>query len=74
MTDKPSLPNGLISALIREPDQNLDKLARSVIAAAIEVHRHLGPGLSEPLYAPAIQLNYHTQHSFRIRGNSAGRL
>jgi GxxExxY protein len=39
-----------------EPDYQLDQLARSVIGAAIEVHRHLGPGLQELLYAPAMHL------------------
>ena len=39
-----------------EPDDQLDQLARSVIGAAIEVHRHLGPGLQKPLYAPALHL------------------
>jgi GxxExxY protein len=33
-----------------EPDQELDELAREVIAAAIEVHRVLGPGFSEEPY------------------------
>ncbi|HET6669352.1 MAG TPA: GxxExxY protein [Pyrinomonadaceae bacterium] len=56
MTDKPAPPNRLISSLIREPDHHLDNLVRSVIGAAIEVHRHLGPGLSEPLYAPALHV------------------
>jgi GxxExxY protein len=33
-----------------EPDPELDSLARAVIGAAIEVHRQLGPGLTENLY------------------------
>jgi GxxExxY protein len=45
----------LISS-IREPSQDLDKLAHVVIGAAIEVHRHLGPGLLEPLYEEAFCL------------------
>ena len=56
MTDKHASPNRLISSLIRKPDLHLDNLVRSVIGAAIEVHRHLGPGLSEPLYAPALHI------------------
>ena len=40
----------------REPNKGLDQLARAVIGAAIEVHRHLGAGLQEPLYAPALQI------------------
>ena len=57
MTDQnSSLSNKLLNALILEPDEDLDELARSVIGAAIEVHRHLGPGLQEPLYAPAFHI------------------
>jgi len=37
-------------------EQVLDQLARAVIGAAIEVHRHLGAGLQEPLYTPALQI------------------
>jgi GxxExxY protein len=36
-----------------EPDAELDELARAAIGAAIEVHRHLGPGLDEALYERA---------------------
>ena len=56
MTDKSFSPSNLLSSLIREPDDSLDGLARSVIGAAIEVHRNLGPGLQEPLYAPAVHI------------------
>ncbi|MEP6921291.1 MAG: GxxExxY protein [bacterium] len=56
MTDKSSSPINLLNSLTREPDDELDRLARSVIGAAIEVHRHLGPGLQEPLYAPAFHI------------------
>ena len=41
---------------IREPSHHLDQLAHAVIGAAIEVHRHLGPGLLEPLYEEAFCL------------------
>ena len=37
-----------------EPDPAVDILARKVIGAAIEVHRHLGPGLDETLYEAAM--------------------
>ena len=37
-----------------EPSQDLDDLAFSVIGAAIEVHRHLGPGYQETVYEEAL--------------------
>ena len=37
-----------------EPDAGLDELARRTIGAAIEVHRHLGPGYLESLYEEAL--------------------
>jgi len=42
-----------------EPDERLDRLARVVVGAAIEVHRVLGPGFAESVYdeALAIELN-----------------
>lgn len=57
MVHQPSSP--LIDRLMskkREPDNSLDQLARGVIGAAIEVHKYLGPGLQEPLYAPALHI------------------
>jgi len=35
---------------LAEPPEELDRLARAVIGAAIEVHRRLGPGLPEEAY------------------------
>jgi GxxExxY protein len=39
-----------------EPSPELDRLAYEVIGAAIEVHRHLGPGLPERAYQIAMQM------------------
>jgi GxxExxY protein len=40
----------------KEPDAELDALARSVVQAAIEVHRILGPGFLESVYEEALAL------------------
>jgi GxxExxY protein len=39
-----------------EPDPELDALAHAVIGAAIDVHRHYGPGLDEALYEGAMEV------------------
>jgi GxxExxY protein len=44
------------------PGAQLDDLARRVIGAAIEVHRHLGPGFLEGVYEEALSVE------FRLRG------
>lgn len=41
-----------------EPDAELDSLAHAVIGAAIEVHRHFGPGLDEELYQNALAIEF----------------
>ncbi|HSQ01204.1 MAG TPA: GxxExxY protein [Candidatus Dormibacteraeota bacterium] len=38
----------------REPDLETDQIARAIIGAAIEVHRHLGPGFLEGVYEAAL--------------------
>jgi GxxExxY protein len=45
-----------------EPREELDDLARRVIRAAIEVHRHLGPGFLEIGYEEALSIE------LRLRG------
>lgn len=48
-------------------DDEIEQLANSVIGAAIEVHRHLGPGHPESVYCNALD------HEFELRGITAAR-
>src|SRR5689334_23018266 len=41
------------------PSRDLDQVTRAVIAAAIEVHRHLGPGLLESGYEECLCYELH---------------
>src|SRR3972149_4398191 len=42
--------------LLSEPAGNVDQLAKAVLAAAVEVHRHLGPGYLESVYEEAMAI------------------
>jgi GxxExxY protein len=64
-----------------EPGKALDDLANSIIGAAIEVHRHLGPGYLESVYEEALgvelaerRIPYRRQHpvSVTYKGQSVG--
>ncbi len=35
---------------LSEPTAGLDRLVRAVLAVAVEVHKHLGPGYLESVY------------------------
>jgi len=45
----------------REPSAELDQLATTVIGAAIEVHRVLGPGYLERTYEEALAIEMEIQ-------------
>jgi GxxExxY protein len=68
-----------------EPDARIDELAHTVIGAAIEVHRVLGPGYLESVYEESLciefglrGLPYERQRTFAVdykgRAVGAGRL
>ncbi len=45
-----------------EPSRELDAIANRVIGAALEVHRHLGPGFLESIYEEAFAAELGLQH------------
>jgi len=51
----------------RESDSVLNQLTQSVIGAAIEVHRELGPGFLEAVYEEALSQELTTRHIPHVR-------
>lgn len=50
--------------MLKEPLRDEDKITEKIIGAAIEVHRHLGPGLLESAYQACLA------HEMGLRGIS----
>lgn len=56
MNDNDLTPLSALLSHRQEPDKDLNDLARAVVGAGIEVHRHLGPGVGEFFYETAFKL------------------
>jgi GxxExxY protein len=50
-----------------EPAPQLDALAQQVVSAAIEVHRHLGPGYLESVYEEALAIELKAREVAYVR-------
>jgi GxxExxY protein len=50
-----------------EPGEAYDRVAHSVIGAAIEVHRHLGPGYIEAVYGNALEVEMNARNIAFVR-------
>jgi GxxExxY protein len=55
-----------------EPPARADDIARRVIGAAIEVHKHLGPGFLESVYEEALAVELRLQRIPFVRQHSFG--
>jgi GxxExxY protein len=67
--------------MMHEPGKDLDELAHAVIGAALEVHKHLGPGFLEQTYAKALSIELNQRNiahenevpvSLNYKGNPIG--
>ena len=55
-----------------EPSKRLDRLARAVVGAALEVHRHLGAGYLESVYEEALAVELSLRNIPYVRQKAFG--
>jgi GxxExxY protein len=55
-----------------EPSKRLDRLARAVVGAALEVHRHLGAGYLESVYEEALAVELGLRNIPYVRQKAFG--